>query len=87
MHWVWLWRVWRAGGRRGGGTSGALGRQAAVAPARLPARPIPHPPPEPASPTCLPACQEFPNVLVLRVRMPIVPDMTYPRNFITKIIK
>lgn len=31
--------------------------------------------------------QEFPNVLTLRVRMPIVADMTYPRNFITKIIK
>lgn len=31
--------------------------------------------------------QEYPNVLTLRVRMPIVPDMTYPRNFITKIIK
>ena len=30
---------------------------------------------------------EFPNVLTLRVRMPIVADMTYPRNFITKIIK
>ncbi|GLC41910.1 hypothetical protein PLESTF_000099100 [Pleodorina starrii] len=31
--------------------------------------------------------REYPNVLTLRVRMPIVPDMTYPRNFITKIIK
>lgn len=31
--------------------------------------------------------QEYPNVLTLRVRMPIVPDMMYPRNFITKIIK
>ncbi|EFN59883.1 hypothetical protein CHLNCDRAFT_132889 [Chlorella variabilis] len=31
--------------------------------------------------------KEFPNVLTLRVRMPIVADMTYPRNFITKIIK
>ncbi|KAG1673669.1 hypothetical protein FOA52_010537 [Chlamydomonas sp. UWO 241] len=31
--------------------------------------------------------KEYPNVLTLRVRMPIVPDMTYPRNFITKIIK
>lgn len=29
----------------------------------------------------------FPNVLTLRVRMPIVADLTYPRNFITKIIK
>ena len=29
----------------------------------------------------------FPNVLTLRVRMPIVGDLTYPRNFITKIIK
>ncbi|KXZ54160.1 hypothetical protein GPECTOR_5g258 [Gonium pectorale] len=31
--------------------------------------------------------KEYPNVLTLRVRMPIVPDLTYPRNFITKIIK
>lgn len=31
--------------------------------------------------------REYPNVLTLRVRMPIVPDLTYPRNFITKIIK
>ncbi|KIZ02088.1 putative rhamnose biosynthetic enzyme 1 [Monoraphidium neglectum] len=31
--------------------------------------------------------REFPNVLTLRVRMPIVADLTYPRNFITKIIK
>lgn len=31
--------------------------------------------------------KEFPNTLVLRVRMPIVADLTYPRNFITKIIK
>jgi hypothetical protein len=30
---------------------------------------------------------EYPNVLVLRVRMPIVEDLLYPRNFITKIIK
>eukprot|EP01025_Chloroclados_australasicus_P004563 TRINITY_DN1115_c0_g1_i2.p1 TRINITY_DN1115_c0_g1~~TRINITY_DN1115_c0_g1_i2.p1 ORF type:complete len:352 (-),score=29.13 TRINITY_DN1115_c0_g1_i2:284-1339(-) len=31
--------------------------------------------------------KEYPNVLTLRVRMPIVADLTYPRNFITKIIK
>jgi dTDP-4-dehydrorhamnose reductase len=31
--------------------------------------------------------KEFPNVLTLRVRMPIVGDLVYPRNFITKIIK
>ena len=31
--------------------------------------------------------KEYPNTLILRVRMPIVADMTYPRNFITKIIK
>ena len=31
--------------------------------------------------------KEFPNVLILRVRMPIVEDLTYPRNFITKILK
>lgn len=31
--------------------------------------------------------REYPNVLTLRVRMPIVGDLTYPRNFITKIIK
>lgn len=31
--------------------------------------------------------REFPNVLTLRVRMPIVADLTYARNFITKIIK
>jgi len=30
--------------------------------------------------------KEYPNVLILR-RMPIVADLTYPRNFITKIIK
>uniref|UniRef100_A0A7S0YFU6 RmlD-like substrate binding domain-containing protein n=1 Tax=Polytomella parva TaxID=51329 RepID=A0A7S0YFU6_9CHLO len=29
--------------------------------------------------------KEFPNVLTLRVRMPIVEDLKYPRNFITKI--
>ena len=29
----------------------------------------------------------FDNVLTLRVRMPIVADLLYPRNFITKIIK
>jgi 3,5-epimerase/4-reductase len=29
----------------------------------------------------------FPNVLTLRVRMPIVADLLYQRNFITKIIK
>ena len=42
--------------------------------------------------TCLQAMvesllSEYPNVLVLRVRMPIVGDLLYPRNFITKIIK
>lgn len=31
--------------------------------------------------------KEYPNVLTLRVRMPIVEDVLYPRNFITKIIK
>ncbi|CAD7701162.1 unnamed protein product [Ostreobium quekettii] len=31
--------------------------------------------------------KEYPNVLTLRVRMPIVADLTYERNFITKIIK
>eukprot|EP00877_Chromochloris_zofingiensis_P014903 jgi/Chrzof1/9667/Cz04g11170.t1 len=31
--------------------------------------------------------KEYPNVLTLRVRMPIVADLLYPRNFITKIIK
>mmetsp|Transcript_14685 Transcript_14685/g.41315 ORF Transcript_14685/g.41315 Transcript_14685/m.41315 type:complete len:316 (-) Transcript_14685:130-1077(-) len=31
--------------------------------------------------------QAFNNVLTLRVRMPIVMDLTYQRNFITKIIK
>lgn len=31
--------------------------------------------------------KEYPNILVLRVRMPICADLTYPRNFITKIIK
>ena len=29
----------------------------------------------------------FDNVLTLRVRMPIVGDLLYPRNFITKIIR
>jgi len=29
---------------------------------------------------------QFPSTLVLRVRMPIVGDLTYPRNFITKIL-
>lgn len=27
----------------------------------------------------------YPNVLLLRIRMPIVADVTHPRNFITKI--
>lgn len=31
--------------------------------------------------------KQFPNVLTLRVRMPIVESLVYPRNFITKIIK
>ncbi len=31
--------------------------------------------------------KEYSNVLVLRVRMPIVESLVYPRNFITKIIK
>ncbi len=31
--------------------------------------------------------KEYPNVLILRVRMPIVEDLSYPRNFITKILK
>lgn len=31
--------------------------------------------------------KEYPNALILRVRMPIVADLLYPRNFITKIIK
>jgi len=31
--------------------------------------------------------REYPNVLVLRVRMPIIEDLLYARNFITKIIK
>jgi dTDP-4-dehydrorhamnose reductase len=30
--------------------------------------------------------REYPNVLTLRVRMPIVADLTYSRNFITKIM-
>lgn len=30
--------------------------------------------------------KEYPNVLTLRVRMPIVEDLLYPRNFVTKII-
>lgn len=29
--------------------------------------------------------REYPNVLTLRVRMPIVADLTYARNFITKV--
>jgi hypothetical protein len=40
--------------------------------------------PPPVWSCCL---QEYPNVLTLRVRMPIVQDLTYPRNFISKIIK
>lgn len=31
--------------------------------------------------------KEYPNALILRVRMPIVGDLLYPRNFITKILK
>ena len=31
--------------------------------------------------------KEYPNVLILRVRMPIVGDLTYARNFIHKILK
>ena len=30
--------------------------------------------------------REYPSTLVLRVRMPIVGDLTYPRNFINKIL-
>ena len=29
--------------------------------------------------------KEYPNVLTLRVRMPIVESLVYPRNFITKV--
>lgn len=29
--------------------------------------------------------KEYPNVLTLRVRMPIVESVLYPRNFITKV--
>jgi len=29
--------------------------------------------------------REYPNVLTLRVRMPIVADLTYARNFIAKV--
>ena len=31
--------------------------------------------------------KEYPNVLVLRVRMPIVGDLVYPRNFVAKILR
>ena len=31
--------------------------------------------------------KEFPGVLILRLRMPIVTDLLYPRNFITKILR
>lgn len=31
--------------------------------------------------------REYPNVLVLRVRMPIVGDLVYPRNFVAKILR
>lgn len=31
--------------------------------------------------------KEYTNVLILRIRMPIVADLLYPRNFVTKIIK
>ena len=31
--------------------------------------------------------KEYPGILILRVRMPIVADLLYPRNFITKILK
>ena len=31
--------------------------------------------------------KEYPNILVLRVRMPIVENLLYERNFITKIIR
>lgn len=31
--------------------------------------------------------KEYPNVLILRMRMPIVKDLTHPRNFITKLIR
>lgn len=31
--------------------------------------------------------KEYPNVLVLRVRMPIVGDLCYPRNFVAKILR
>jgi hypothetical protein len=48
----------------------------------------PHASLPPSAAACLPAwVQEYPNVLTLRVRMPIVGDLVYPRNFITKIIK
>lgn len=31
--------------------------------------------------------RQYPNVLTLRLRMPIVADLVYPRNFIAKILK
>lgn len=48
---------------------------------------FPHLPPPPVQAAVESMLREYPNVLTLRVRMPIVADLTYPRNFITKIIK
>ena len=31
--------------------------------------------------------KEYSNILILRIRMPIVADLSYPRNFVTKILK
>lgn len=31
--------------------------------------------------------KDYPNVLTLRLRMPITADLVYPRNFIAKIMR
>ena len=31
--------------------------------------------------------KQYSNILILRLRMPIVADLLYPRNFITKILR
>lgn len=36
---------------------------------------------------CEDLLRSYPNVLTLRVRMPVDEDLTCPRNFVTKITK
>jgi hypothetical protein len=71
-----------------GGPRPCSGQGGAPGPhARTLTLPPPHHHHHPAQAMVESLLKQYPNVLTLRVRMPIVADLVYPRNFITKIIK